>query len=129
MVSATTVSPNADALSDGAISMRMDSGSEQSFLNEIFKYIKSKDKVIGTYLGENNTLTIGDLTSKYTDSGFSSINWVAAKEDEGYGKLAEVLDIGIEDKEEDSDEESDNSFPVILTLSSSYIGLPEVIIE
>jgi|688.fasta_scaffold41850_2 hypothetical protein len=129
MVSATTVSPNADALSDGAISMRMDSGSEQSFLNEIFKYIKSKDKVIGTYLGENNTLTIGDLTSKYTDSGFSSINWVAAKEDEGYGKLAEVLDIGIEDKEEDSDEESDNPFPVILTLSSSYIGLPEVIIE
>lgn len=129
MVSATTVSPNADALSDGAISMRMDSGSEQSFLNEIFKYIKSKDKVIGTYLGENNTLTIGDLTSKYTDSGFSSINWVAAKEDEGYGKLVEVLDIGIEDKEEDSDEESDNSFPVILTLSSSYIGLPEVIIE
>jgi hypothetical protein len=129
MVSATTVSPNADALSDGAISMRMDSGSEQSFLNEIFKYIKSKDKVIGTYLGENNTLTIGDLTSKYTDSGFSSINWVAAKEDEGYGKLVEVLDIGIEDKEEDSDEESDNPFPVILTLSSSYIGLPEVIIE
>lgn len=105
MVSATALSPNANTLSDGAISMRMDSSSEQSFLNEIFKYIKSKDKVIGTYLGENNTITFGDLTSKYAESGFSSINWVSTKEDEGYGKLVEVLNVGIEDEEEDSDEE------------------------
>ena len=54
--------------------------------------------MIGTYLGENNTITFGDLTSKYADSGFSSINWVATKEDEGFGKLVEVLNVGIEDK-------------------------------
>ena len=85
--------------------------------------------MIGTYLGENNTITFGDLTSKYADSGFSSINWVVTKEDEGFGKLVEVLNVGIEDKEDDSDEESDTAYPVILTLSSSYIGLPEEVIQ
>lgn len=85
--------------------------------------------MIGAYLGENNTITFGDLTSKYADSGFSSINWVATKEDEGFGKLVEVLNVGIEDKEDDSDEESDTAYPVILTLSSSYIGLPEEVIQ
>lgn len=40
-ISATSISGNLNRLMDGAISMRFDSTSENSFLNEIFTYVKS----------------------------------------------------------------------------------------
>lgn len=86
---------------DGAISMRFDSTSENSFLNEIFSYVKATDKTICIYLGVNRTMTIGDMTAKFTQSGFSSISWVAMPDDEGFGKMPQVTDIGLEDQVDD----------------------------
>lgn len=83
--------------------MRFDSTSENSFLNEIFSYVKATQKAITIYLGSNKTITIGDMTAKYTASGYSSISWIQTPDDEGFGKLAQVSDIGIEDRESDSD--------------------------
>ena len=88
---------------DGAISMRFDSTSENSFLNEIFSYVKATDKTICIYLGSNRTLTIGDMTAKFTQSGYSSISWIPIPDDEGFGKLAQVSDVGIEDQVEDTE--------------------------
>lgn len=42
-------------------------------------------------------MTIGDMTAKYTQSGYSSINWISMPDDEGFGKMAQVQDIGIDD--------------------------------
>lgn len=40
-INATEISENLNSLSDGAISMRFDQTSENSFLNEIFAYVKA----------------------------------------------------------------------------------------
>jgi hypothetical protein len=40
-INATVISPNLNDLSDGAISLRFDQTSENSFLNEIFAYVKA----------------------------------------------------------------------------------------
>lgn len=128
-ISATSISPNLQRLMDGAISMRFDSTSENSFLNEIFTYVKATEKTICIYLGENKTLTIGDMTAKYTHSGFSSINWINLPDDEGFGKMLQVSDIGIEDSKEDSEETTDETIPALVTLSASYIGLPEAVLQ
>jgi hypothetical protein len=58
-------------------------------------------------LGENNTLTIGDETAKYTESGFSSIKWMDMPDDEGFGKLAQISDIDVEDIQDDNEEDND----------------------
>ena len=43
--------------------------------------MKAKEKTVTVYLGENNTLTIGDMTAKYTQNGYSSIQWVDMPDD------------------------------------------------
>ena len=35
------------------------------------------------------------MTSKYTEEGFSSIQWIDMPEDEGFGKLPRLSDIGM----------------------------------
>jgi hypothetical protein len=80
-INATEISPNLNGLSDGAISMRFDQTSENSFLNEIFSYVKATEKTVGIYLGSNHTITIGDMTAKYVETGFSEIQWVDMPED------------------------------------------------
>ncbi len=52
--------------------------------------MKASEKTVTVYLGSNNTLTIGDMTAKYAQTGYSSIVWVALPDDEGYGKLAQM---------------------------------------
>lgn len=42
------------------------------------------------------------MTAKFTQSGYSSINWISMPDDEGFGKMPQVTDIGIEDMVEDS---------------------------
>lgn len=64
-------------LSDGAISLRFDEDSENSFLNEIFNYVGSSDKIITFSLGNNATVTIGDLSVKNSEQGYAGISWVA----------------------------------------------------
>ncbi len=94
-ISATSISPNLQVLMDGAISMRFDSTSENSFLNEIFDHVKAVEKTICVYLGENQTITIGDMTAKYTQTGYSSIEWMSLPDDEGFGKMLQVSGIAI----------------------------------
>jgi hypothetical protein len=69
------------------------------------------------------------MTAKYTQSGFSSINWVDLPDDEGFGKMLQVSDIGIEDSVEDNEETTDETIPAFVTLSASYIGLPDAVIQ
>lgn len=123
-INAISISPNLNKLSDGAISMRFDQTSENSFLNEIFTYVKSTDKTVTIYLGTNKTLTIGDTTAKYSQSGFSSINWINMPDDEGFGKLLQISDLSLEDQADDKEEDNDETLPAVVTLSASYIGLP-----
>jgi hypothetical protein len=108
--------------------MRFDQTSENSFLNEIFTYVKSTDKTVTIYLGTNKTLTIGDTTAKYSQSGFSSINWINMPDDEGFGKLLQISDISLEDQADDKEEDNDETLPAVVSLSASYIGLPEFVI-
>lgn len=102
-INATEISSNLNDLSDGAISMRFDQTSENSFLNEIFTYVKATEKTVTLFVGENSTITIGDMTAKYTENGYSSIEWIDMPEDEGFGKLPRLTNIGMEDREEDSE--------------------------
>ena len=50
------------------------------------------------------------------------------REDEGFGKLPTLIDIGIEDREDTQDELSEQ-FTAIFTLSASYIGLPQAVLK
>lgn len=42
------------------------------------------------------------MTAKYTENGYSSIDWIEMEEEEGFGKLPKIKDIGMDDREEDS---------------------------
>jgi hypothetical protein len=72
----------------------------------MFDYVQTKDRTVTVYLGVNNTLTVGDMTAKYSKGGFSSINWVPLPEDEGYGKLAQISKIAVEDRTDDNEDET-----------------------
>ena len=109
--------------------MRFDSTSKNSFLNEIFDHVKATQKTISIYLGENKTITIGDMTAKFTQSGYSSIEWMTLPDDQGFGKMLQVSNIAVEDNTEDKEDEEDQTIPALITLSASYIGLPENIIN
>jgi hypothetical protein len=63
-VNASEISTHINQLCDGAISLRFDDASESSFLNEIFAYVGEPDKVVTVYLGDNSSITIGDLSIK-----------------------------------------------------------------
>ena len=109
--------------------MRFDQTSENSFLNEIFAYVKATEKTVGIYLGGNHTITIGDMTAKYVETGFSEIQWIEMPEDEGFGLMPRLSYIGMEARNSDEEEETPEEIPAVLTLSASYIGLPESVIE
>lgn len=75
-INATSISSQTDKLSDGAISVRFDPSSEASFLYEIFDFVAEKEKTMTVYLGDNNVITLGDLSSKNAEDGYSSITWL-----------------------------------------------------
>ena len=75
-VNATKISPQTNDLSDGAISVRFDSESENSFLYEIFDFVGEQEKTLTIYLGSNSTITLGDLSTKNSEYGYSSIIWL-----------------------------------------------------
>jgi hypothetical protein len=82
-INATSISPHINRLIDGAISLRFDDSSENSFLNEIFAYVGESDKAVTVYLGDNATVTIGELSTKNSEEGYAGITWL----DLGSGKL------------------------------------------
>jgi hypothetical protein len=45
-------------------------------LNEIFTFVGSTDKIVTIYLGSNSTVTIGDLSVKNAEKGYSGIEWI-----------------------------------------------------
>ena len=75
-------------------------------------------------MGQNHTITIGDMSAKYLETGFSDLQWVGMSEDEVFGLLPKLSEVGIEDREEDNTDETPEELSAVLTLSSSYIGLP-----
>ena len=79
-INASQVSEHTNRLSDGAISLRFDDESENSFLNEMFAYVGSTDKIVTVYLGSNSTITIGDLSIKNAEKGYSGIEWIKLDE-------------------------------------------------
>jgi hypothetical protein len=42
----------------------------------MFNYLQAASKTVTIYIGANHTITIGDMTAKYTENGFSSIEWI-----------------------------------------------------
>jgi hypothetical protein len=64
------------------------------------------------------------MTAKYTQTGYSSIEWMSLPDDEGFGKMLQVSNIAIEDKVDDKEDNEDETIPALITLSASYIGLP-----
>ena len=68
--------------------------------------MKATEKMVGIYLGDNQTITIGDMTAKYVETGFSDIQWIDMPEDEGFGLLPRLSYIGMEDRDEDKEDET-----------------------
>ena len=48
-------------------------------------------------LGEDNLITIGDLTAKDTDKGYSGIQWISMGDEDDYGRLPTIVSLGIDD--------------------------------
>mgnify|MGYP000925196148 FL=1 len=76
------------------------------------------------YLGDNNTITIGDMTAKYTKYGYGGISWISMPDDEGFGRLPELVGIGVSDVGDDKEYDTVENISVVFTLSASYISLP-----
>ena len=73
-IRAHQIFPNLDSLCDGALSLRFDDNSENSFLGEVFKYLGSPQKVISVYLDERaRVATIGSYSPKYLQGGIASL--------------------------------------------------------
>lgn len=102
-INAHTLSQNVNNLCDGAISLRFDSNSENSFLNEVFEYLKVSQKIVTVYLGKNNSLTIGELTAKYSQTGYAGITWMNMPEDDNFGKMPRITALSIEDEHSDKE--------------------------
>lgn len=86
-IAANQISDSLNKMADGAISLRFDEGSENSFLTQIFNYVQSstyvKEKFVGVYLGKqkyNNKdiVTIGEMSLRYAEGGYGSISWIKA---------------------------------------------------
>lgn len=79
--------------------------SEKSFLQEVFDYVKTTEKVITIYLGKNGnkTITMGELSTKNAELGYGGINWMKVTEDESYGKLPVATDLIVSNEDDDDD--------------------------
>lgn len=128
-VDAMFISPNLDALSDGAISLRFDNTAENSFLDEIFAYVNAVERSVVVSLNSNDTITIGDLTAKDTDLGYSGIQWISMPNEDSYGRLPQITGIRIDDVKEDREEETTEAISGVFTLSASYLSFPEEVIR
>lgn len=120
-INATQVCEHTDKLSDGAISLRFDDESENSFLNEIFTFVGSTEKIVTVYLGSNSTVTIGDLSVKNAEKGYSGIEWIKL-DDRRYPQIDQIT---IETEDSEKVDSFECSAEALLTLSASYISLPE----
>ena len=92
------MSKNLNYLCDGAISMRFDDMSENSFLKELFDYQKGTEKAVTIYVDEQNVsyLTVGEIAIKYSQDGYGGINWIDIADDEKYGKLPTITGVVID---------------------------------
>ena len=124
-IAAHKITPNLNALCDGAISLRFDESSEGSFLNEMFKEAATGKKIISVYVGgEKDIVTIGGYWTAYTEKGVASFRRIKMEEDEKYGKLPKTQGLVLEGEEYDDSNIEMDSF-ALFTLSASYLGLPK----
>lgn len=86
------------------------------------------EKTVTVYFGDNDTITIGDMTAKYTKYGYGGISWIGMAEDEGFGRMAGLVGIGVSDVGDDKEYDTVENISAVFTLSASYIGLPEGVI-
>lgn len=89
-VNATQLCNHTSKLQDGAISLRFDDESENSFLNEMFTYMNTTEKIITVYLGMNSTVTIGDLSVKNAERGYAGLEWVSLSSGSRYPLIDQV---------------------------------------
>lgn len=73
------------------------------------------------YLGENNVITLGDLSSKNAEDGYSSITWLPLHEKQFL--MIDSLTIETEDTEKIHTIEA--SHQAAFTLSASYLSFPK----
>ena len=56
--------------------------------------------MITIYLGKQNKITIGELTTIYSQKGYGGVNWMAVEDDEIYGKLPILSGMMVESEDE-----------------------------
>lgn len=73
------------------------------------------------YLGSNSSVTIGDLSVKNSEQGYSGIDWVVL-DDKKYPLIDQIA---IETVDSEKVESFECSTEAVFTLSASYIALPQ----
>lgn len=124
-INATNVTTHLNELCDGALSLRFDDFSENSFLDEIFTYVGEPDKVVTLFVGDNSTITIGELSIKNTEEGYEGISWFNL----GQNRLPLFDQLSIEEVQTEKIKSVELSLEAIFTLSASYLSFPEKIIK
>lgn len=124
-INASEICEHTNKLSDGAVSLRFDDESENSFLNEMFTYVGSTEKIVTIFLGSNSSVTIGDLSVKNAEKGYSGIEWIKLN-DRRYPVIDQIT---IETQDSEKVDSFECSAEGLLTLSASYVSLPKKYIE
>ena len=55
---------------------------------------------------DGDSISIGDLTVKNTDKGYSGLQWIDISEEQEYGRLPSITGIGIGDLSEDKEDDT-----------------------
>lgn len=87
----------------------------------MFTFVGSSEKIVTVYLGSNSSVTIGDLSVKNAEKGYSGIEWIKLDQQ----RYPQIDQITIETEDVEKVDSFECSAEALLTLSASYISLPE----
>ena len=123
-INATIIDPLLSDLSDGAVSLRFDTDSENSFLNEMFGAVNQDEMSVTIFIGDNSYLTMGEIAEKRAVGGSEGIQWVDLENKNHF----DLKSVGIHDEDEE-ELEMKVEVPAYLTLSASYLSFPSPHVE
>jgi hypothetical protein len=87
------------------------------------------ERSVTVSLGDDNVMTVGDLTAKNTDKGYGGIQWLSLAEEGDYGRLPAIRSLGLGDTHKDREEDTSEDIQAVLTLSASYLSFPAAVLE
>lgn len=118
-INTTSLDPMLNQLCDGAVSLRFDIDSENSFLNEIFGAVDETERTVTVVIDRRSTLSLGEVSTKNVVGGDEGIQWIQL-ENKNY-LTAKAVSIGDEKQQKVL---KDGEFKTYLTLSASYLSFP-----